>query len=294
MREPRKIWKWEAGVKFSPTYLESGFLPLHTLALIKLRCFLQPTWVRWHTCHIVLAVGRCSRVLSGGTWGVCFSRMDPRCFSLFTSFLPRLYLCRDVRWTSEEWKWWYRASRRETWMPPEIEVNPMISGGKVFLHLKEGMVEENSTAFRLVNWVLSSLHVGQLDEDGVEGAGDHHQDWHDKKHCVVPHLIRCWKKSYVIIIHLHKSPENNQNCDLHSQGWVCRHFCLYLTSLAPTISFVHKMTCLCFPSQTQIKWSCILICVPLSHLCKVANILELSFSHITKSRVGKREFGKVI
>ena len=225
MREPRKIWKWEAGVKFSPTYLESGFLPLNTLALIKLRCFLQPTWVRWHTCHIVLAVGRCSRVLLGGTLGVCFSRMDPRCFSLFTSFLPRLYLCRDVRWISEEWKWWYRASRRETWMPPEIEVNPMITDGNVFLHLKEGMVEENSTAFRLVNWVLSSLHVGQLDEDGVEGAGDHHQDWHDKKHCVVPHLTRCWKKSYVIMIHLHKSPENNpQNCDLHSQGWVCRHF----------------------------------------------------------------------
>ena len=61
-------------------------------------------------------------------------------------------------------------------MPPEIEVNAMISGGNVFLHLKEGMVEENSTAFRLVNRVLSSLHVGQLDEDGVEGAGDHHQD----------------------------------------------------------------------------------------------------------------------
>ena len=91
IREPRKIWKWEAGVKFSPTYLESGFLPLHTLALIKLRCFLQPTWVRWHTCHIVLAVGRCSRVLSGGTWGVCFSRIRDVLVSLL-SFLVCIFV----------------------------------------------------------------------------------------------------------------------------------------------------------------------------------------------------------
>ena len=26
MRDPRKIWKWDAGVKFSPTYLEGSFL----------------------------------------------------------------------------------------------------------------------------------------------------------------------------------------------------------------------------------------------------------------------------
>ena len=195
--------------------------------------------------------------------------MDPRCL---TSFLPRLYLCRDVRWTSEEWKWWYRASRRETWMPPEIEVNPMISGGNVFLHLKEGMVEENPTAFRFVNWVLSSLHVGQLDEDGVEGAGDHHQDWHDKKHCVVPHLLWWWKKyskksEFILqVYHMHiitiaktlfkTIPDTKFVICTPKDGSVVTF--LYLISLALAISFVHKRTCLInivyiLPSQTQIK-----------------------------------------
>ena len=125
-------------------------------------------------------------LFNDGIWRCLFSKES--IFWSLTSFLPRLYLHRGVQWTSEEWKWWYRASRRETWKPPATEENQIYALEKPF-HLKKGVVEENSASFSLADRVLGSLHVGQLDEDCVQRPRDDHEDRHDDKLCVIPHSV---------------------------------------------------------------------------------------------------------
>ena len=48
-------------------------------------------------------------------------------FVRLTSFPPHLYLYQVVLWTSEEWKWWCKASRQETWMLPAIDFHQIMS-----------------------------------------------------------------------------------------------------------------------------------------------------------------------
>ena len=60
---------------------------------------------------------------------------------------------------------------------------------KTSLHLKKWVVEENSASFRIMNRVLRSLHVRQLDEHCVQRPRDDHEDRHDEKLCVVPHPL---------------------------------------------------------------------------------------------------------